>query len=153
MIPHLSSITRDVKFGFLDSTLAADQLHNPVLISNADDNTMLRAIKEELSRSDSFIFSVAFITSSGLAMLKQALYEFTGSGTIITSRYLDFNEPDVFRELLNLDGVEVYVDPGIDEGFHAKGYIFEQPFGITAIVGSSNLTDRALNLDPPMVLR
>lgn len=153
MIPHLSSITRDVKFGFLDSTLAADQLNNPVLISNADDNTMLRAIKEELSRSDSFIFSVAFITSSGLAMLKQALYEFTGSGTIITSRYLDFNEPDVFRELLNLDGVEVYVDPGVDEGFHAKGYIFEQPFGITAIVGSSNLTDRALKVNQEWNLR
>lgn len=153
MTPHVSSVTRDVEFGFLDATLAADQLHNPVLISNSEDNTMLRAIKEELSRSTSFLFSVAFITSSGLAMLKQALHEFEGQGTIITSRYLDFNEPDVFRELLNLDGVDVYVDPGIDEGFHAKGYVFTQPFGTTAIVGSSNLTDRALTVNQEWNLR
>lgn len=153
MLPYVSSLSRDIEFGFLNSSLPADQLHNPVLISNADDNTMLRAIKEELARSSSFIFSVAFITSSGLAMLKQALHEFQGNGTIITSRYLDFNEPDVFRELLNLDGVDVFVDPGIDEGFHAKGYIFEQPYGVTAIVGSSNLTDRALKINQEWNLR
>lgn len=153
MMPYASSITRDVEFGFLSSAVPADQLHNPVLILNSEENTMLRAIKEELARSTSFIFSVAFITSSGLAMLKQALHEFKGSGTIITSRYLDFNEPDVFRELHNLDDVEVYVDPGIDEGFHAKGYVFEQTFGVTAIVGSSNLTDRALKVNQEWNLR
>lgn len=154
MIPDpTTSIQQDLHFGFLDSAIAADQLHNPVLISNIDDNTMLRAIKEELSRSQSFIFSVAFITSSGLAMLKQALVEFSGQGTIITSRYLDFNEPDVFRELLNLDGIDVLVDPGIDEGFHAKGYVFTQGFGTTAIVGSSNLTDRALTVNQEWNLR
>ncbi len=153
MISHHTSLTQDVQFGFLDATLAADQLHNPVLISNTDDNTMLRAIKEELSRSTSFIFSVAFITSSGLAMLKQALHEFSGQGTIITSRYLDFNEPDVFRELLNLDSVQVLVDSGVEEGFHAKGYVFNQEFGMTAIVGSSNLTDRALTVNQEWNLR
>ncbi|GAB3692809.1 DUF3427 domain-containing protein [Corynebacterium nasicanis] len=152
-MPHVSSLTRDLEFGFLNASLPADQLHNPVLISNAEDNTMLRALKEELARSKSFIFSVAFITSSGLAILKQALHEFAGSGTIITSRYLDFNEPDVFRELLNLDGVDVYVDPGIEEGFHAKGYVFEQQYGITAIIGSSNLTDRALMVNQEWNLR
>lgn len=153
MIPPPHSIARDVEFGFLDGSLPADQLHNPVLISNTDDNTMLRAIREELSNSSHFIFSVAFITSSGLAILKQALHEFPGTGEIITSRYLDFNEPDVFRELLNLDRVTVHVHPDIEDGFHAKGYIFHHGFGVTAIVGSSNLTDSALVVNQEWNLR
>ncbi|AWB81163.1 DUF3427 domain-containing protein [Corynebacterium yudongzhengii] len=147
------AIARDIEFGFLDASVNAEQLYNPELIANTTDNTMLWAMKKELARSERFIFSVAFITSSGLAMLKQALYEFPGQGTIITSRYLDFNEPDVFRELLNLDNVEVLVDDGVEEGFHAKGYLFEQADGLTAIVGSSNLTDRALKVNQEWNIR
>lgn len=147
MTSRFDSFTRDITFGFLDSSVPADQLHNPVLISNSDDNTMLRAIRDELAKSSSFVFSVAFITSSGLAILKQALHEFPGHGEIITSRYLDFNEPDVFREMLNLDRVKVHIHPDIDDGFHAKGYIFNQEHGVTAIVGSSNLTDSALTVN------
>ena len=147
MTDHAASFVKDVTFGFLDSSVAADQLHNPVLISNSDDNTMLRAIRNELAKSSSFVFSVAFITSSGLAILKQALHEFAGHGEIITSRYLDFNEPDMFREMLNLDRVKVHIHPDIEDGFHAKGYIFHQAHGVTAIVGSSNLTDSALTIN------
>ncbi|TFC28904.1 DUF3427 domain-containing protein [Cryobacterium sp. TMT1-3] len=105
---------------------------------------MLRAIREELKRSRRFVFSVAFVTPSAIALLKQAIIDFPGTGTIITSTYLGFNSPAAFRELLNLDGVNVLVHPDSSFGFHAKGYIFEQEASTTAIVGSSNLTDRAL---------
>lgn len=105
---------------------------------------MLRAIRDELKRSERFVFSVAFITPSAIAMLKQALLDFRGTGTIITSTYLGFNSPAAFYELLNLEGIDVYVHPDSAAGFHAKGYIFEQESSTTAIVGSSNLTERAL---------
>ena len=132
----------DTHFGFLNRTVKADQLFNPLLISNSEQTTMLQAIKQELRTASAFTFSVAFISSRGLALLKQALVDFKGSGKIITSRYLDFNDPVMFRELLLLDNVETFIHE--DDGFHSKGYVFNQEVGVTAIVGSSNLTDNAL---------
>lgn len=115
-----------------------------MLVSNSDGNTMLRAIRDELKRSSHFIFSVAFITPSAIAMLKQAFLDYQGSGSIITSTYLGFNSPAAFRELLNLERIRVYVHSDSAAGFHAKGYIFTQESSTTAVVGSSNLTERAL---------
>src|SRR5690606_28779967 len=126
-------------------SVQSDQLFHPLLIANDGANTMLRAIRHELRRSASFTFSTAFVTTSAVAMLKQALLEFPGKGTIITSTYLGFNTPAAFRELLNVPGIEVYVyEDGTRRGFHAKGYLFEQAASTTAIVGSSNLTESAL---------
>lgn len=144
MRPSNEQIQLDNSFGFLDASVQSDQLYHPLLIANDGDNTMLRAIRHELRRSQSFTFSTAFVTPSAVAILKQALLDFPGKGTIITSTYLGFNSPAVFRELLNLPDVDVYIYAGKRGGFHAKGYLFEQDAGTTAIVGSSNLTTSAL---------
>lgn len=140
----LEQLRLDHSFGFIDRSVQSDQLFHPLLIDNAGGNQMLRAIRHELGRSDSFIFSVAFVTTSAVAMLKQALLDFPGAGTIITSTYLGFNSPAAFRELLNVPGVNVYLHSEKGVGFHAKGYVFEQANSTTAIVGSSNLTPPAL---------
>lgn len=139
-----TQLPRDNAFGFLDRSIESDQLFHPLLIDNHGANQMLRAVRHELARSKSFTFSVAFVTTGAVAMLKQALLEFGGKGTIITSTYLGFNSPGAFRELLNIPGVDVYVYAGKSSGFHAKGYLFEQEQSTTAIVGSSNLTPSAL---------
>ncbi|WP_200829137.1 DUF3427 domain-containing protein [Arcanobacterium ihumii] len=140
-----SALEQSVAFGFINKNLpVTEQLLNPSLISNNESQSMLVAIQQELRRCDSFIFSVAFITSSALAMLKQVLADFDGRGEIITSRYLDFNEPAVFEELLLLPNVNVWVHDKPGVGFHAKGYIFHRSDSVTAIIGSSNLTDKAL---------
>lgn len=139
-----SVVRADTTFGFIDATTESNQLFHPVLISNEDENTMLRAIRQELQRSKHFVISVAFITTGSIALLKQALLDFQGTGVIVTSTYLDFNSPDMFRELLTLDNVDVFLHPGTSGGFHAKGYVFNQEDTTTAIVGSSNLTSRAL---------
>lgn len=146
LIAH--QLTRDNTFGFLNSNVLTDQVYHPILVSNSDGNTMLRAIRNELKRSQNFVFSVAFITPGAIALLKQAFLDYRGRGTIITSIYLRFNAPTAFRELLNLANIctdiRVFVYPDSDAGFHAKGYIFEQGTNTTAIVGSSNLTELAL---------
>ena len=100
-----SPVGQGAAHGFLDQSITSDQLYHPKLIINDEDNTMVRAIKEELGRSDRFDFSVAFISASALGLLKQALVDFAGQATIITSTYLDFNEPNMFRELLTMDNV------------------------------------------------
>lgn len=148
-----SRIGASTAHGFLDRSVDSEQLYHPRLIANRDGNTMVHAIEEELRRSIEFDFSVAFITPGALGMLKQALRDFTGRATIITSTYLDFNEPDMFRELLTLDGVEVLVHPGDHGGFHSKGYVFTQDGTRSAIVGSSNLTRSALTKNQEWNLR
>lgn len=148
-----SPVGAGTAFGFLDRTVSAEQLYHPRLIVNDDENTMVRAIKDELRRSERIDFSVAFIAPSALGLLKQDLLDFKGQATIITSTYLDFNEPDMFRELLTLENVEVLVHPGGAGGFHAKGYVFSQQEGLSAIVGSSNLTRYALTTNKEWNLR
>jgi superfamily II DNA or RNA helicase/HKD family nuclease len=148
-----SPIGASTAHGFLDRTIDSEHLYHPRLIANRGSNTMVQAIEEELRRSTEFEFSVAFITPGALGMLKQALRDFTGRATIITSTYLDFNEPNMFRELLTLDGVEVLVHPGTHGGFHSKGYVFTQHGPLSAIVGSSNLTRSALTKNQEWNLR
>lgn len=148
-------IRHDTSFGFLDSSLAAEKLFNPMLVSNFESNTMYKTILEELRRSKSFTFSVAFVSPDAIASLKQPLLDFPGRGRIITSTYLGFNSPASFRELANLKdlGIEVLVYENGRQGFHPKGFIFEQEHGTTAIVGSSNLTSLALKRNHEWNLR
>lgn len=139
-----SQIRRDNVFGFIDGGASSERLYHPQLIANVGADTMLKSIRDELRRCSTFVFSVAFVTPAAIALLKQSLIDFPGRGTIITSTYLGFNSPGTFRELLNLEKVDVLVHSGKDGGFHAKGYVFQQTNSTTAIIGSSNLTEFAL---------
>lgn len=145
--PASLDLLQDTQYGFINKALPSNRIYNPTLLSNAGDHTMLATLKRELSGSSSFKFSVAFITPSALAALKQELLDFKGQGIIYTSTYLDFNAPAMFEELLNFRNIEVRVlDDSID-AFHSKGYIFYQEGSFktaTAIIGSSNLTRSAL---------
>ena len=153
--PHSSrqALVRDLEFGFVDRSISAQHHYNPRLINNRADTEMLQTIKDELRLAQSFTFSVAFITSQAIAILKQALLEFEGRGTIITSDYLDFNDPAMFEELLLLDNIDVRVLDSSQVGFHAKGYLFHHEVGMTAIIGSSNMTANALRTNEEWNLR
>lgn len=140
-----SKIELDNTFGFLDRSVSSEQQFHPLLVSNSAGNTMVKAITAELRRAGSFTFSVAFVETSALSLLKQSLLDFAGRGRLITSTYLGFNSPASFRELLNMPNTDVFVVDQTQGGFHAKGYVFAHNDGsTTAIVGSSNLTASAL---------
>ena len=66
----------------------------------------------------------------------------------MTSDYLAFNSPAAFEELLNLRqlGVDVRIHPA--QAFHPKGYVFEHADSVTAMMGSSNLTENASGDEP-----
>ena len=151
-MPLRSEHERDLTFGFLDRETASARRFHPRLITNDGRDTMLRAILRELGTADSFVFSVAFVTPGAIAALKQTLLGFAGRGMIVTSTYLGFNSPAAFAELLNLP-VEVLVLDDAAEGFHAKGYLFRQENSSTAIIGSSNLTEAALQRNQEWNLR
>ena len=142
---ELSPFGLDVGFGYLDRTLRAPRRFHPKLVLNTANDSVLRALREELKRCVSFTFSVAFVSPRAIALLKQEFADFDGVGTIITSDYLGFNSPEAFRELYNLKarfGFDVRLHA--KSAFHPKGYVFERADGITAILGSSNLTESAL---------
>lgn len=136
----------DIEYGYLGGDEAGTGHFTPRLVLNESGRTVEHAIIEELKRCRSFTFSVAFITPGAIAQIKQHLIEFQGSGRIITSDFLGFNQPRAFAELLRLQEVAgIEVRRHIAEGFHPKGYVFDRPHSITAMVGSSNLTNRALS--------
>jgi len=135
---------QDVNFGYIDRTVVAPRQLHPQLVLNTANNSMLRALRHELKHASSFTFSVAFVTPRAIALLKQELIDFVGVGRIVTSDYLGFNSPRVFAELLNLRRVGIDVRLHSDSAFHPKGYVFQRPDGVTAILGSSNLTENAI---------
>lgn len=140
----LEPFGQDVGFGYLDRAVHSPRQFHPHLVLNTATDSMLRALRYELKRASSFTFSVAFVSPRAIALLKQELIEFEGVGRIITSNYLGFNSPQAFSELLNLShaGIDVRLHP--DLAFHPKGYVFQRPESVTAILGSSNLTEGAL---------
>lgn len=138
----LDSLRQDLSHGFIDRRAEANLVENPVLVANDDETTMFSVLRSELESADSFIFSVAFVSTGGIGTIKQQLQTFRGRGVIVTGNYLDFNEPAALRELLTLHNVDVYVMDRVPH--HAKGYIFTHSDHITAVVGSSNLTRDAL---------
>jgi len=140
-------IIESVKTGFVDSSYESVEAYRPKLIYNDCEkgNTVLANITKELEGCDSFWFSVAFITKSGLVVLKETLKEISERGVhgrILTTDYLAFNEPGALRELLKFSNLEVMVFT--KEHFHTKGYMFKKGERNTLVVGSSNLTQTAL---------
>ncbi|AQQ54762.1 DUF3427 domain-containing protein [Planococcus lenghuensis] len=133
--------------GFIDQEKTSYGNYKPkLLINNKEKNeNVLATLLEELNHCQSFLFSVAFITESGLATLKSHLLDLKRKGIkgrILTSTFLNFNQPKVFRELLKVTNIEVRL--ANIAGFHSKGYIFEQSSHYSLIIGSSNLTAQAL---------
>lgn len=143
-IQHLKST---LNWAFIDHQQdSLDQYKPRLLVNNKETSDfVLIPLLEELDRCQSFIFSVAFITESGLATLKSHLADLKMrgiSGKILTSNYLNFNQPKIYKELLKITNVSVRLTDL--SGFHAKGYVFEHEDHSTIIMGSSNLTAAAL---------
>lgn len=135
-----------LKASFIGSSKPADERFAPRLVVNdkATSSNVLAMIRSELVDCVSFDFSVAFITSSGIQTLIEIfniLREQGIRGRILTSTYLNFNDPEALRKLLEFPNVETRIYQG---DLHAKGYFFNREGLSTFIIGSSNLTQTAL---------
>lgn len=131
---------------FIGSDKEPDERYAPRIVSNDENSgaSVLSVIKGELANCIRFDFSVAFISSSGIQVLAQILSELKKRnipGRILTSTYLNFNDPEALRKLLEYPNIEVRVYQG---DLHAKGYFFDKDEISTIIIGSSNLTQTAL---------
>jgi len=141
----IRKIENSLHKGFIDQNKPVSAQFKPKLLTNKNHESVLSTLLQELKTCKTFTFSVAFITEGGLATLKAMLLDLKLKGIkgrILTSTFLNFNQPKMFKELLKLDNVEVRLTG--EKGFHSKGYIFEHTDYYSLIVGSSNLTDSAL---------
>lgn len=140
-------IESSVKTGFIDKDFQSSHAYQSKLIMNDIERTPMlsNVILEQLSTCNDFTFQIAFISGGGLALLKSKLRDLKNKGIrgrLLTSTYLQFNRPKVFRELLKIENLEVKVSS--KEGFHVKGYQFGFIDHKSVIIGSSNLTASAL---------
>lgn len=150
MSEFIRNLEESLQKGFINQNFITPGSYKPqLLVNNSEENeNVLSTLLDELEHCTSFLFSVAFITESGLATLKTHLHDLKLKGVkgrILTSTFLQFNNPKVFKELLKIENVKV----GLSDlkGFHSKGYIFQHLNHYSLIVGSSNLTSHALKVN------
>lgn len=115
----------------------------------------LPRLLEAIRRADRIELAVAFIKSSGLALVYPALVDAVETRgallRVLTSDYLDVTDPPALRQLMLLAerGADVRVFQAEQQSFHLKAYICtrsredETVWG-AAFVGSSNLSRPAL---------
>ena len=149
---YIEKIKSGATTAFIDSTNKSSAAYKPEFISNDHTNgvKVLTSIEEELKRCDSFTFSVAFITLGGITPMLQTLQELERKGIpgrILTTDYNNFTDPKALDKLASFKNIELcmyQVQGGENIGFHTKGYIFKKDETYTFIIGSANMTDRAL---------
>lgn len=113
---------------------------------------VLSTLESELELCEEFIFSVAFISESGLTSLLQTLKnleEKNVQGKILTTNYLYFNTPKVLDKISKFKNIElrIYDTEEHNHGFHTKGYLFRRCGVWRTLLGSSNLTISALTIN------
>jgi len=125
-----------------------DYLVNNKLIINHEEKNFLAELKKGLYECEKFYMSVAFINFSGLQLLLDTFKELEEKGIrgkIMTSTYLNFTEPKALERIKKFSNIDLKIFVATKEiGFHTKAYIFETKETYKIIVGSSNITQRAL---------
>lgn len=144
-----SQLRESIEVGFFDAQYSHgfDEKYLPQFLVNDREQKkkVIDQLDRELKYSDYFWFSVAFMTTGGVAVLKQQLQvlEQRGiQGKILVSQYQNFTQPQALREILKLSNIELRM--ATVGNYHAKGYLFDRADNYTLIVGSSNLTEQAL---------
>ncbi len=138
---------------FIDSKEDSNLAYKPQFLSNnyQKGQKLLSTLDEELLSCDEFSMSVAFITMGGITPLLQTLKELENKGIkgrILTTDYLTFSEPKALDILDSLNNIELRLyRSDKDIGFHTKGYIFKKDELFHIIIGSSNMTQKALTVN------
>ena len=147
----LQEIRAGFETAYINGNVASNLAYQPDFVSNNpnEGKKVLSSIEDELLRCDKFQISVAFITMGGITPLLQTLKELEQKGIpgeILTTNYLDFSEPRALEKLHELKNItlKMYDVNASYNDFHTKGYIFKKEEVYRIILGSSNMTARAL---------
>jgi superfamily II DNA or RNA helicase/HKD family nuclease/SOS-response transcriptional repressor LexA len=141
---------RSLDTGFIDHNIESEVLYRPKLLTNKriPKEKILSTLLQELSNCDEFSISVAFVTTSGIAVLLNTLLELEQKGIkgkVLVSQYLNFTQPEALKRILNFKNIELKI--ATKSNSHSKGYIFKIANYYNIIIGSSNLTASALTVN------
>lgn len=144
----ITKLEQSLQTGFLSRNIPSYSGFLPQLLVNDknEGKKVLSTILQELNDCEEFWFSVAFITTSGVASLIETLINLEKKeikGKILVSQYLNFTQPEALKKLLQFKNIEVKI--AVDNAFHSKGYLFKKNEVYDLIIGSSNLTANALS--------
>jgi superfamily II DNA or RNA helicase/HKD family nuclease/SOS-response transcriptional repressor LexA len=148
---ELNKIFSDsLQTGFIDKKFSSKAEYQPNLLVNKKEppTKVLSTILRELEACEEFYFSVAFVTTSGVATIINKLEELENrnvKGKILVSQYLNFTQPEALKRLLQFKNIQLRI--AVDLNSHSKGYIFKRSKHFNLIVGSSNLTANALTIN------
>lgn len=147
-------IYEGIETAFIDYNNQSNVAYKPQFISNnyKEGRKVISSIEDELLKCDKFDISVAFITDGGITPLLQTLKLLENKkikGRILTTDYLGFSEPKALRKLAQFENIELkmYMTESVGEGFHTKGYMFKNNDIYRIIIGSSNMTQKALSVN------
>ena len=147
----IAELNRGITAAFINQSTLSNLAYKPQFISNnyREGRKVLSSIEDELLSCEEFYISAAFITMGGITPLLQTLKELEQRGIlgkILTTDYLTFSDPKALRLLAGFRNIELkmFVTENSNEGFHTKGYIFKKEELYRIIIGSSNMTLRAL---------
>ena len=147
-------IYEGIETAFINYNNQSNVAFKPQFISNEykEGRKVISSIEDELLKCEKFDISVAFITDGGIAPLLQTLKLLESKnikGRILTTDYLGFSEPKALRKLAQFKNIELkmYMTESGGEGFHTKGYMFKNKDIYRIIIGSSNMTQKALSVN------
>ncbi len=147
----LTEIRCGFETAYVDERCLSNLAYKPQFVSNnyKEGKKVISTVENELLVCDQFQISVAFITMNGITPLLQTLRELEKkniTGEILTTNYLNFSEPKALEKLNGFKNItlKMFDVEAANEGFHTKGYIFKKEEIYRIIIGSSNLTNRAL---------
>lgn len=151
---HICELRNGLESAFINQNVNSNLAFRPEFVSNdyKQGKRVLSTIEQELMNCEEFFISVAFITLGGIAPLLQTLKELEQNGIkgkILTTDYQVFNDPEALKKLHSLKNIELkmYCTNEDKDGFHTKGYIFRKDEVYRMIVGSSNMTAKALKVN------
>ena len=145
------ALSNSIQTGFVDQLIQSNKAYRPELLTNNPEQgkKVLSTIVRELEQCDEFWFSVAFVTTSGIATLMNTLLDLEKNnlknvkGKILASQYLNFTQPEALRRIKQFKNIELKI--ATEGAFHSKGYLFRKGNVFDLIIGSSNLTQTALS--------
>ncbi len=141
---------RSLDTGFIDQQIESQVLYRPKLLINKQipKEKVLSTLLQELTHCEEFSISVAFVTTSGIAVLFNTLLELEKKGVqgkVLVSQYLNFTQPEALKKLLKFKNIELKI--ATKHNSHSKGYIFKTSNYYNVIIGSSNWTASALTIN------
>lgn len=141
------ALSDSLQKGFINHLNHSGNEYLPQLVLNDKEagKKVLTTIDGGLRQCEEFWFSVAFVTTSGIATIINRLIDLEKKkvkGKILVSQYLNFSQPEALKQILKFQNVELKI--ATQGNFHSKGYLFLKGPINDLIIGSSNLTANAL---------